>query len=220
MGKIKIIIVDDHKVVREGTKTLFYGLDQFKIIGEAANSKQLFALLENKKVPDILILDISLPDENGIVITERLSELYSSIKVIMFTAHTNEQYVFDALQAGAKGFLSKDAEEDEIIRSIEDVYNGKNFLSGKISSTLLIDYLKQHKSNTKEVKDSIDSLTKRELEIIILITEGLTSKEIAGRLNISYKTVETHRVSIFQKLELKSVVDLVKFAIRKNIITL
>jgi DNA-binding NarL/FixJ family response regulator len=220
MGKIKIMIVDDHKVVREGTKTIFYGLDHFSIIGEAANSKQLFSILETDLIPDILILDIALPDESGIVITERLSVNFPSIKVIMFTAHTNESYIFDALQAGAKGFLSKDTEEDELIKSILEVYNGKNFLSGKISSNLLMEYFIKQKNDAKEAKDNLDSLTKRELEIITLIAEGLTSKEIARKLNISHKTVETHRVTIFQKLELKSVVDLVKFAIRKNIITL
>ncbi|MCX6231696.1 MAG: response regulator transcription factor [Bacteroidetes bacterium] len=219
MDTIKIIIVDDHPIVRDGIKVLLMNVSNIEIIGEAADGNELFELLKTK-VPDILIMDISMPDLSGIEITEKLKSEKSEIKVIMLTADKTDESVFDSLKAGALGYLPKNAKRDEIIDAINKVYEGEEYIAESITSTVLKTYISNARNlNYQDSKRNIE-LSKREIEIVELFSEGLSYKEIANRLYISTRTVESHKNNILEKLELKTIVDLVKYAIKNKIIKL
>jgi DNA-binding NarL/FixJ family response regulator len=219
MEKIKLIIVDDHPIVRDGIKVLLMNVSNIEIIGEAADSNELFELLETK-MPDVLLMDISMPNLSGIEITEKLKAEKSLIKVIMLTADKTDESVFDSLKAGALGYLPKNAKRDEIIDAINKVYDGKEYIAESITSTVLKTYISNARSlDFQEHKRNIE-LSKREIEIVELFSEGLSYKEIANRLYISTRTVESHKNNILEKLELKTIVDLVKYAIKNKIIKL
>ncbi|HBS86875.1 MAG: hypothetical protein A2W91_12655 [Bacteroidetes bacterium GWF2_38_335] len=219
MRKIRVILVDDHQVVRDGLKISLLNADNIEVVGEASSGEKLISLLETITA-DVVILDISLPEKSGIEVAEILKQKYPELKVIIFTAHTNEQFIFESIRAGAKGFMTKEASNQEIINSINDVFDGKNFLSGTISNTLLIDYIEKEKDPGGRAAQKIEALTQRELEILTMIVEGNSNKDIADKLFISVRTVETHRTNIMHKLEMNSIIDLVKFAIKKKLINI
>ncbi|MBN2681764.1 MAG: response regulator transcription factor [Bacteroidales bacterium] len=219
MNKIRVVLVDDHQVVRDGLKISLLSSNEIEVVGEASSGEKLLKLLEKLKT-DIVLLDISLPEQSGIEITEILKKQFPRIKVIIFTAHTNEEFIFESLKAGAKGFLTKEADKEDIINSIKDVHEGKSFLSDTISNTLLIDYIAKEKDPASRAAQKLEDLTQREMEILKLIVEGYANKDIADRLFISIRTVETHRTNIMHKLEMNSIIDLVKFAIKKKLISL
>lgn len=218
MNEIKIVLVDDHNIIRDGLNILLMGLPDIKVIGEAATGGELFNLLLTVS-PDILLMDISLPKMSGIAITEKISKEFPNIKVIMLTASVNDESVIDSFKAGALGYLPKNIQREELIEAIKEVNEGNEYLAKSISDTVLKNFFKRGKGSTfKELKNS-QELTKRELEIIELFAEGLNYKEVADKLNISYHTVESHKKHIFEKLELNTIVDLVKYAIRHGIIS-
>lgn len=219
MSRIKVILVDDHQVVRDGIKISLLDSREIEVVGEASSGEKLLLLLE-KLYADIVLLDISLPEKSGIEIAEILKKTHPKIKVIIFTAHTNEEFIFESLKAGAKGFLTKEASKEEIVNSIKEVQEGKSFLSGTISNTLLIDYIEKEKDSSGQSAQKLETLTHREMEILKLIVEGNANRDIAERLFISIRTVETHRTNIMHKLEMNSIIDLVKFAIKKKLISL
>ncbi len=219
MKKINIVLVDDHKIVREGLKILLMNLPEIKIIGEVASGSELFNLLLQIK-PDILLMDISMPKMSGIVITEKLNREYPDIKVIMLTANENDEMVFDSFKAGALGYLPKDIEHEELVEAIQTVAEGEEYLARSLSSIVLKNYFKKARAGTHRQLKSEKELTKRELQVIELFCEGLSYKEIADRLNISVRTIESHKKSIMEKLELNSIVDIVKYAIKHGIISL
>jgi two-component system response regulator NreC len=219
MKKIKIILVDDHKIVREGLKILLMNLNEIEIIGEVANGSELFDVLKKLK-PDILLMDISLPKMSGILITEKLSREYPDIKVIMLTANDTDEMVFDSFKAGAMGYLPKDIEHEELVDAIITVSEGNEYLAQSISSGVLKNYFKRARAGSHKQLKSEKELTKREIEVIELFCEGLSYKEIADRLNISVRTIESHKKSILEKLELNSIVDIVKYAIKHGIISI
>lgn len=218
MQKIKLILVDDHTIVRDGLKVLLMNVDDIEVIGEAENAKQLFELLLSKK-PDVLIMDISLPDMTGIEITQKISNEYQDIGVVMLTANISDESVFESLKAGAQGYLPKNASREELLDAIYNVYAGREYLSNSISNTVLKSFIFRARKGTK-LEDKKEKLTGREIEIIELFAEGLTYKEIADRLNISTRTVESHKNNIMEKLNLKTIVDLVKFAIKHGMVEL
>jgi DNA-binding NarL/FixJ family response regulator len=219
MNKIRVVLVDDHQVVRDGLKISLLNSNEIEVVGEASSGEKLLQLLEKLKT-DIVLLDISLPEQSGIEITEILKKKFPKIKVIIFTAHTNEEFIFESLKAGAKGFLTKEAAKEVIVSSIKDVHEGKSFLSDTISNTLLIDYIAKEKDPASRAAQKLEDLTQREMEILKLIVEGYANKDIAEKLFISIRTVETHRTNIMHKLEMNSIIDLVKFAIKKKLISL
>ncbi len=216
MDKIKLILVDDHPIVRDGLKVLLMNVPNVEVIGEAADSIELFELLKSNH-PDILLMDISMPNLSGIEITEKLNADESPIKIIMFTADASDESVFDALKAGALGYLPKNAKRVEILEAINKVYEGEEYLAESITSTVLKTYISRAR---RSEPDKNIELSKREIEIVELFSEGLTYKEIANHLYISTRTVESHKNNILEKLELKTIVDLVKYAIRNGIIKL
>lgn len=216
---ISVIIVDDYQVVRDGIKAVLIPHKNIKVVAEASNEQELYKYLSQIKA-DVIVLDISLPSSNGIDITRKLSKDYPEVKVIIFSAKTDEETIFDALDAGAKAFLPKDTFADEIPEAIIEVSQGNDYLSVNFPNTLLVKYIKRDKYNERYKEQDFNKLTKREYEILKLIAEGYSSKEIASQLFLSPRTVDTHRTNIMNKLQLYSLQDLIKYAIKNKIIKL
>lgn len=216
MQKIKVILVDDHNIVRKGVKILLMNLPDIEVIGEAADSNSLFDLLPKNK-PDILLLDIVLPDISGITIVKKINTEYPDIKVIMLTANDNEEFVYESMRAGALGYLPKDILQEELIEAIRTVNEGNEYIAKSITSAVMKNYMvRSMLGKTYKFRFGKD-LSFREIEIIKLISEGFKYKEIADKLNISFRTVETHKNNILEKLGLNSVIELVRFAIKNKI---
>ncbi|MCF8367483.1 MAG: response regulator transcription factor [Bacteroidales bacterium] len=212
MNPIKVLLVDDHAIVRDGIKALIQ-TDGIEVIGEASTAKEFFSLLK-VQIPDIAILDISLPDISGIEITKKLAAEYPVIKVIILSMHLNEDFIFNAVKAGALAYLPKNSTRQELIEAIRKVAIGEEYFSEPVSNIILKSYIKKAKNEG----NSENSLSSRELEILKLFAEGKTNKEMADLLFISTRTVESHKNHIMQKLGLKSTVELIKFAIKNHII--
>ena len=219
MNQIKIILVDDHQLVRDGIKSLIsdsFGID---IIGEASNSVELFKLL-HLAIPDVILMDISLPNMSGIEITKILKKDYPKIKILMLSMYTSEDFIFNGLKAGINGYLPKNTTRDELLLAIEEVNNGNEYFSKSISNIILKSFVNSAKYGNNATDDKLSILTKRETEILKLVVEGVSNQHIADQLFISIRTVETHKTSIMKKLELNNTIDLVKFAIKNKIIEL
>jgi DNA-binding NarL/FixJ family response regulator len=214
--KIKIILVDDHQLVRDGIKALLGSSPEIDIIGEAADANELFRELKNLK-PDILIMDISLPEISGIEITKRICTDFPGIKVLILSMYNSEEFIFNSLKAGAKGYLPKNTSRDELLDAINTIYRGEEFFGESISKVMLKSYIKRATNEDIPEDRSNAILTSREIEILKLYVEGFINKEISDKLDISIRTVETHKNHIMRKLGLKSTVELVKFAIRNKI---
>lgn len=210
---IKLCLVDDHTIVLDGLRALLTGHNHINIIGEAKDGESLFALLSQGK-PDIILMDISLPGISGIELCRQVKERYNEIKVLFLSMYTSEEFVFNALRAGASGYLPKNISQKELLDAIDSIYNGGDYFSDTISNMILKSYVRKTR-NTEDYTEEL--LSKRELEILKLFAEGNTNSEISDRLFISIRTVESHKNHIMQKLNLRSTVDLVKFALRNKI---
>jgi len=216
MEKIKIILVDDHQLVRDGIKALLSGNDDIGIIGEASDGKELFTKLETLH-PDILIMDISLPGMSGIEITKKICMDRPEIKVLILSMYNNEEFIFNSLKAGAKGYLPKTTSRNEMLEAIYTINNGEEFFGEAIRKIMLRSYVKRATDDEKPEDKSSEQLTAREIEILKLYVEGLINKEISDKLDISIRTVETHKNHIMRKLGLRSTVEMVKYAIKNKI---
>lgn len=216
MKDINIFIVDDHKIIREGLSAIFLMTDNINVLEEASNYDELQVKL-NKKIPDVIIMDIELPGKSGIEITEIITEKYPSIKVLVLSSYIDFDTIQDAIKKGAKGFLPKDSSSDELINAIYALYNNDEYFGEQISKVIMKNYLKDINKPTTR---SVDEISEREKEIVILFAEGLSYKQIADRLFISPKTVDTHKRNIQEKLNLKTTVDLVKYAIKNKLVEL
>lgn len=217
MPNIKIMLVDDHQIVRDGIKALLESLDNVQVIGEASNANELLEKLSISK-PDIIVTDISMPDISGIELTKIINEKeeFSGIKVLILSMFTNEDFIFNAIKAGARGYLPKNTTRRELFEAVNTIYNGDEYFSESISNIILKSYVK--KAQNEDLADKKESLSVRETEILKLFAQGLSNQEIADKLFISIRTVESHKNHIMQKLELKSTVDLIKFAIKNKIV--
>ncbi len=213
--KTKVLLADDHKIFRDGLRTLIEK-EGMEVVGEAENGRKTIKLAE-KLMPNVIIMDVSMPDMNGIEATRKISAGMPSIKVIALSMHSDRRFVLGMLEAGASGYLLKDCAFGELASAISQVLDGNKYLSPKIADVVVKGYL--NKSNdTSIMKNTI--LTSREREILQLIAEGMTAKEIAVHVFLSIKTVETHRRNIMQKLNMRSTVDLTKYAIREGLTSL
>ncbi len=212
MSKIQIVVVDDHRIVRQGLKSLLIGCKDIEIIQSVGTAKELFDYLK-QNVPDVIILDIGLPDMSGIEVVSKIFEYKTNVKVIMLSALSTEENISNAIISGASGFLPKDTSRDEFINAVKTVHSGDVYFGKSISNIIYKNYVAGIKGKDKNKVE----LTHREIEVVKLICEGLLYKEIAERLNISVRTVETHKKNIFDKLEIKNSVELVKYAIRNKI---
>jgi len=219
MSKIRVIVVDDHPFIVEGIKISLMGVDGIEVIAAASDSEELFSLL-NGTLPDIVLLDITLPGLSGIEIARTITARYPAIRSIMISANTDEESIVSALGAGAKGYLTKNARREELIKAIQAVYGGEDFLGESISRSIIGSYLRKVRSGEFPMKNSLAGISEREREIVKLISEGLTYKEIGDRLCISARTVEAHKNNIMQKLGLKTIADLIKYSIREGITSL
>jgi len=217
---IRIGIVDDHKIVRDGLKALLRYEDDIRVVFEAGSSEEFFEVSAQNPV-DILILDIVLPTLSGIEIAQMLLDTKDKPAIIIFTGSAESEYVLASLEAGVKGFLPKDSSQDELLGAIRAVCDGKEYFADSVAKTVLKAYV-DHARN--KLDDSIGTkkipLTERETEIVKLFFEGLSYKQVADRLFISRRTVETHKNNIMEKLELGSMTDLFKYALRNKIVIL
>jgi DNA-binding NarL/FixJ family response regulator len=216
MEKIKIILVDDHRLFREGVKALLIGHDDIVIIGEAADGKELFSRLETLH-PDIIIMDISLHGMSGIEITKKIYMDHPDIKVLILSMYNNEEFIFNSLKAGAKGYLPKSASRTEMLQAIYAINSGEGFFGQDINKIMLSSYAKRVTDEEKPEDNSHEQLTARETEILKLYVGGFANQEISHKLDISIRTVETHKNHIMRKLRLRSTVELVKYAIKNRI---
>lgn len=211
--KIRILLVDDHKIMRDGLRALIERNDELEVIAEAENGRQALQLAR-KHHPEIVIMDISMPDLNGIDATRQMLEEAKGVKVIALSMHADKQYVDGMLRAGVSGYLLKDCAADELISCIHAVRSGRISLSAGITGFLVSEYLHTAQANAPPAGTQ---LSDREREVLQLIAEGRSTKEIAETLHISVKTVETHRKNIMEKTDAHSVAELTKFAIRSGL---
>jgi two-component system response regulator NreC len=216
LKKIRILIADDHGIVRKGLRLQLEQNSDFEVVGEATEGREAVKMAE-ELVPDVVIMDIAMPNLNGIQATTQLVKKNPQIGVIILSMYSDETYLMRTLAAGAKGYLLKDSADVDLHRAVEVVAQGKPFFSPAIADTLLEDYMRQLQQ--RGLQDSYDLLTEREKEILQLLAEGKSNKDVAGMLNLSPNTVETHRTRIMQKLDLHSTADIVLYAVRKGIIS-
>ena len=216
MRKIRILIADDHGIVRKGLRLQLEQNNEFEVVGEATEGREAVRMAEELQ-PDVVIMDIAMPNLNGIQATTQLVKKNPQVGVIILSMYSDETYLMRTLAAGAKGYLLKDSADVDLHRAVEVVAQGKPFFSPAIADTLLEDYMRQLQQ--RGLQDSYDLLTEREKEILQLLAEGKSNKDVAGMLNLSTNTVETHRTRIMQKLDLHSTADIVLYAVRKGIIS-
>jgi two-component system, NarL family, response regulator NreC len=216
MKKLRILLADDHIVMRTGLRALLERQPNLEVVGESENGRETVALAASLR-PDVVVMDLGMPVLNGIEATETIVTQFPSTAVVILSMHADESYVMRALKAGARGYLLKDSAAADLIGAIYAVSLGKSFFSPKVSRILAEDYVRFLKQ--KGAVDTYDLLTSREREILQLVAEGKSNKEVATSLNISPYTVETHRSHILQKLNLHNSAELVLYAVRKGIIS-
>jgi len=215
MTKIKIILADDHRIFRDGIKSLLSDNDFINIIGEASSGNELLDMRKTHK-PDVVIVDITMPGLSGIEVSKQISSLYPEIKIMILSMHTDEDFVINSIKAGAHGYLPKDTSKEELLEAIKIIYDGGEYYGKLVSDNFLKNYIKKFKTgqNLKENED----LTQREIEILKLAASGSSNKEIADKLFISTKTVDAHKNHIMQKLKLKNTAEMVLYAVKNKII--
>jgi DNA-binding NarL/FixJ family response regulator len=213
---MRIVIAEDHTILRAGLRALFSSRKDIEVVGEAGDGREAVRIVDNL-VPDLLLIDLSMPKLNGIEAIREIKNRHPRIKIIVLTVHKNEEYIMASLEAGATGYILKDASQNELILALEYVMDGKTFLSPSISGKVVDAYLMNKKTNKTSL---LDNLTSRELEVLKLIAEGHKNKDIADHLCISLKTVEKHRSNLMAKLDRHNTAALTAYAIEKGIVTL
>ena len=216
MTTVRVLLADDHGIVRRGLHYLLERSPGFEVIGEAGDGREAVRLAEELN-PDVIVMDIAMPNLNGIDATAQIVRRRPETGVIILSMHSDETYLVRALSAGAKGYLLKDSAEADLIRAVQAVSQGRPFFSPAIAQTLLEDYMRRLQQ--QNLKDSYDLLTDREKEVLQLLAEGKSNKEVASLLSLSLYTVETHRSNLMQKLNLHSTAEIVLYAVRKKIIS-
>lgn len=212
---IRVILADDHRVMRSGLRLLLERQSDLEVVGEAADGRETVELAA-RLAPDVVVMDVAMPNLNGIEATRRIAASNSHVGVAILSMHSDESYVIRSLRAGAKAYLLKDSAEADLIAAIRAIHAGRSFFSPAISRMLQEDFVREMQSRGAE--DSYELLTAREREVLQMIGEGRTNKEVANLLGLSLYTVETHRTHILQKLNLHSVPELILYAVRKGFI--
>jgi DNA-binding NarL/FixJ family response regulator len=214
-GAVRLVVVDDHGVVRRGVRALLESHPGWQVVGEGRNGRDAVELVRTLH-PDVIILDLSMPDMNGLEATRRIVEESPQTEVLVLTMHHSEQLAREVLQAGARGYLLKSDADQNLIAAVENLSQHKPFLTSTVTEFVLEGYM--HLTDRAEDDEGAAMVTPREREIIQLVAEGHSSKETAAVLEVSVKTVEAHRANIMRKLRLRSVSDLVRYAIRNQIV--
>jgi two-component system, NarL family, response regulator NreC len=215
MNAIRILIADDHALIRGGLRTLLAHEPAFQVVAEASNGQEAIEAAQRER-PQVAILDIGMPGLNGIEAARRIAAAVPNVQLVMLTVYSDEGYLLNALRAGARGYVLKSSAESEIVDAVRAVSEGKAFFSPKVSRILADDYMRFLEE--KRVPDTYDLLTDRERQILQLLAEGQSNKDVATILNLSPTTVICHRQHIFQKLNLHNISDLILYAIRKGVI--
>lgn len=214
MERIKILLVDDHEVVRVGLKMLLISQDNFEVVGDVGSADEALAFLNNNEV-DVLLTDITMPERNGIDLAKEVKRKYKKINVLMLTMHMEDDFILSSMDAGAKGYVAKDSSKEDIIKAINIVAKGEVYLTGKVSDVLSKSLLQNRKQ--KKVITGYH-LSCRELEILTCIVNGLSNKMIAPELNISEFTVNVHRYNIMQKMNANNTADMVRIAMKNKMV--
>lgn len=217
MSPIKVLLAEDHTIVRKGIRALLDGVTDIEVVGEAEDGREAVEKVGQLQ-PDVVLMDNTMPILNGLEATHQIKKLFPKTRVLILTMHTDEEYIFQFLQAGASGYLIKKTAPKELVSAIKAIYRGDSFLSPSISKKVIDEYLRHVEEASKP--NSYTQLTDREREVLQLIVEGFSNKEIAEQLHLSVKTVGNHRLNLMEKLDLHNVSDLTKYAIRKGIISL
>lgn len=213
---IRILLADDHTVIRKGLRALLERQDEFLVVAEAADGREAVERAAETR-PDVAIIDIAMPNLNGIEAARRITEKMPETAVVILSMHADEGYVLRALKSGARGYLLKDSPEDSLLQAIRAVHAGKAFFSPEVSRMLAEDYMRQ--MSQRGVEDSYELLTPREREILQLLSEGRSNKDVATLLCLSVYTVETHRGNILEKLNLHNSAEMILYAVRKGVVT-
>lgn len=217
MTQIRVLLAEDHTIVRKGIRALLDRAPDIEVIGEAADGREAIDKTEQLN-PDIVVMDISMPLLNGLEATRQIRTKHSNVRVLILTMYSNEEYIFQTLRAGASGYLVKETAPAELISAIRAAYQGESFLSPTISRKVIDEYIQQVESVIEVSR--YDRLTRREREVLQLIAEGFTNREIAENLFISEKTARAHRANLMDKLDLHSTAELAIYAARKGVINL
>jgi DNA-binding NarL/FixJ family response regulator len=213
---VRILLADDHTILRKGLRLLLERESDFSVIGEASTGREAIGVAERHN-PDVIIMDIGMPVLNGIEATKRISADHAKTAVVVLSVHSDEGYILRALKAGARGYLLKDSAETDLIQAVRAVAAGKAFFSPVVSKVLADDYLR--KVRQQGVEDPYDLLTSRERELLQLIAELKSTKEIAELFGVSPHTIDTHRGNLMQKLNVHSIPELILYAVRKGVIS-
>jgi len=215
--KKKILLVDDHPLFREGLKAIISRKSQYEIIGEAGNAKEAMDLVR-KLTPDLILLDIALPDQNGIVLTREILKVLPKTRILIVSMHTQIDYILKTFQAGASGYVVKESASEKLLQGMECVLQGETFMDSSVSQNILKKLIKVPEKKGKTPETRYDTLSPREQEIMVLLVEGKSAKQIAEKLCISAKTAENHRSNILQKLELHSTIELLRYAMKIGLV--
>lgn len=215
--KKSILIVDDHPLFREGLKTIIERDSRFEVVGEAGNGRAGLQMTKNLK-PDIIIVDISLPDLSGIQLTREIRSLLSETRILIVSMHSKIDYIVEAFQAGATGYVVKESASERLLQGLESVAKGDYFLDSSVSHTVVDNLMKSPLKEAKITDADYNMLTPREQEVMRFLAEGLSSKKIAKKLFISPKTVENHRANIMNKLDLHNTIELIRYAAKLGLI--
>jgi two-component system response regulator NreC len=215
MGKLRVLLVDDHTVVRQGLRRILETDDEIEIVGETGDGRTAVEMVQRLQ-PHVVVMDIALPEMNGIEATRQIIKRNEGTKVLILTMHSDDVCVRQSLKAGARGYLLKDSEDLDLLRAVKAIGRGGSFFSPSVSKVLLEGYLGD--TPGEELEDNLGRLTDREREVLQLIAEGKTNKEIATLLSVSVNTVETHRKHVMEKLDLHNTAEIVRFAVRKRIV--
>jgi two-component system, NarL family, response regulator NreC len=208
--RTRILLVDDHTLVRKGFRLILSQENDLEVVGEASNGRDAVALAQ-RLTPDVVILDVAMPDMNGVAATRAILDVHPEGRVLMLSMHADAVYVRESLRAGARGYLLKEAIDHDLLTAVRALANGQSYLSPAVATTVLTDYRQRTQS-------PLDQLTAREREVLQMLAEGLTAKDIASKLDISVYTVDAHRSRIMKKLQLNSVGELVRFAMRAGLV--
>jgi DNA-binding NarL/FixJ family response regulator len=215
MGRIRILLADDHTIVRQGLRKVLEERPEWEVVAEAGDGREAVRLAEQYR-PDIAIVDVAMPLLNGIEATRQITRRMPETRVLVLSMHADEAYVTQILQAGATGYLLKDSADVDLVKAVEEAASGRAFFSPAIARVMLDDYRRQQ--TDRGVGDRYDILSEREREVFQLIAEAKANKEIAAVLNVSPSTVETHRAHIMEKLDLHSAAEIVLYAVRRGVI--
>ena len=215
-GKVRVILADDHVLIRRGIKNILKENKLLDVVGEVCNGEELLAILEHTET-DLIILDISMPGMGGMEILTAIKSEYPWVKILMLTMHKTKQYFYSAMSAGANGYLLKDDSDSELLVAVEKVLSGKSYISPHISEDFADDVISMYRNDKKS---PLQQLTKREKEILLMVVEGYTSRQMAKRLNLSQRTIDHHRASLLRKFERKNSVDLVNYVVRNGLVSM